>query len=169
MTETQTLESTAVLQFVSPDVYHLSGGGISISYQPFFAGDQPSLTYQDQYRTETFRGDAIRSVEVPDFGTVISVTLTRTVDVGSTTLSVVLPDVALPTNIGASAPLSTVCITTLHRMQDAPGLVLGQREVYTVTPVAGLAALVRAPLERHRRHHHSWAHQQKPESGGQRA
>jgi hypothetical protein len=133
-------------QLALPDLYELHGGGISVTYHPLFVGGVPALTYQDAHRTLHFRGDQIRKVEVPDLGTVISVTLVMTVDTGSTTFSLLLPRVSLPGQTGASTHISTEGITTVHRLSPVPAMNIGQRDVYTCTPLHGTASLVIIPL-----------------------
>jgi hypothetical protein len=134
------------VQLGTPDQYELHGGGISVTYHPVFVGGVPALTYQDPHRTLHFRGDQIRRVDVPDIGTVVSVTLVMTVDTGSTTFSVVLPPVSLPNHTGASTPISTEGITTVHRRSPVPAFNVGQRDVYTFTPLHGTASIVIIPL-----------------------
>jgi hypothetical protein len=133
-------------QLVNPDLYELHGGGISVTYHPLFVGGVPALTYQDAHRTLHFRGDQVRRVDVPDLGTVVSVTLVMTVDTGSTTFSVLLPRVSLPGHTGASTHISTEGITTVHRFSPVPAMNIGQRDVYTFTPMHGTASLVIIPL-----------------------
>jgi len=133
-------------QLALPDLYELHGGGISVTYHPLFVGGVPALTYQDAHRTLHFRGDQIRKVEVPDLGTVISVTLVMTVDTGSTTFSLLLPRVSLPGHTGASTHISTEGITTMHRLSPVPAMNIGQRDVYTCTRLHGTASLVIIPL-----------------------
>ena len=133
-------------QLVTPNLYQVHGGGVSVTYHPVFVGGVPALTYQDSHRTLQFRGDQIRRVEVPDLGTAVSVTLVMTVDTGSTTFSLLVPALGLPDHVGASAPIATEGITTVHRRSPVPALNLGQREVYTITPLHGTASLVIVPL-----------------------
>jgi hypothetical protein len=83
---------------------------------------------------------------VPDLGTVVSVTLVLTVDSGSITFSVLIPDVNLPDQRGASAPIQTEGITTTHRFSIVPIFNQGQRELYSVTPLSGSALAVIIPL-----------------------
>ena len=73
----------------APNQYHLQGGGISISYFP--SGEGPIrlnqgplvLSYQDAHQSRAFFADEVRTVEVADLGTVVSVTLVLTVDISS--------------------------------------------------------------------------------------
>ena len=131
--------------FVAPNVYQLAGGGIHVSFRTegFRA---PFFTYQDTHRTLTFTGDQVRIVEVPDLGTVVSVTLLLTPDAGSTTFSVLLPKVNLPTRLGASEPVRTKGITTVHRFSIAPQFDVGQRETYTSVRLKGTASHSIVPL-----------------------
>jgi len=105
-------------------------------------GGLTHFTYHDPRQTQNFIGNQIRTVEVPDLGTVVSVTLSITVDSGSTTFSVLLPQVNLPNQPGASVFIRTTGITTLHRLSIVPGLNFGQQEIYTVTRLTGTASLV---------------------------
>jgi hypothetical protein len=132
--------------FTSPDHYQLSGGGISITYLPVGVGGLAHLQYQDGQRTLNFTGDQIRKVEVADLGIVVSVTLALTVDSGSTTFSVLIPKVTLVAGPGASAPICTLGITTVHRLSLVPQLNLGQDELYTVTHLTGTASDIIIPL-----------------------
>jgi hypothetical protein len=119
------------------NTFSLSGGGIHIDYSSTSINGQPRLTYHDHLRNLSFAGADIRSVEVPDIGTIVSVTLTITVDVGSTTFSVFIPSVLVAAPNG-STPVTTEGITTIHRMPFGPPMP-GQREVYNVVRLAGVA------------------------------
>lgn len=128
----------------SPNQYHLAGDGLTVSYfpegfGPVGPGGPARLFYQDT----VFNGDQIRSVDAGDLGTIVSVTLKQTVDVGATTFSLVLPLVLLPDGLHSSAPIETDGITTFHR-SFITGIGHAQRETYCVTPLRGTAA--RGPL-----------------------
>ena len=131
--------------FVKPNLYQFAGGGIHVSYRTegFRA---PFFIYQDAHRMLTFSGDQVRQVEVPDLGTVVSVTLLLTVDSGSTTFSVLLPQVNLPNHLGASEPVHTEGVTTVHRFSIPPQFNLGQRELYTFVGLSGTASHAIVPL-----------------------
>jgi hypothetical protein len=132
--------------FTWPNHYQLSGGGISVTYLPTGAGGVAHLQYQDSQRTLTFSGDQIRVVEVPDIGSIVSVTLTITVDTGSTTFSVLIPKVTLPTMIGSSVHICTQAITTVHRFSLVPLFNAGQDEIYTITELRGTESTLTIPL-----------------------
>jgi hypothetical protein len=133
----------------TPNQFHLHGGGIAVSYFPEGSGPITTsgpirLIYQDAQRTLSFAGGDVRTVEVPDLGTVVSVTLVRTVDLGTTTFSLVVPQVLVPPH-AAPVPVHTEGVTTVHRTFLAgPGL--AQRETYTVTPLDGTASRGILPL-----------------------
>jgi hypothetical protein len=137
-------QAAQAAQLVAPNLYSLAGGGLHVSYTISGIAGAPHLTYQDATRTLSFSGTQIRTVDVPDLGTVVSVTLVLTVDTGSTTFSVLLPAVQLASGVGpvSSVPVSTDGITTFHRFSVIPVLNHGQREFYTVTPLTGTASRV---------------------------
>ena len=134
----------------SPNQYHLQGGGISVAYYPdgfgpILQGCGPlHLVYQDAFRSLAFYGYEVRTVQVPDLGTVVSVTIAETVDTGYTSFSLLVPDVDLPTD-QSSVFINTEGITTVHRIFVA---LIGhpQSETYTVTPLNGTAAACPLPL-----------------------
>jgi hypothetical protein len=118
--------------------FSLSGHGIHVDFSTTSFTGKPQLNYHDSVRTISFQGDEIRISEDPDLGSVVSVTLNITVDVGSTSFSVLIPHVSV-SGIGGSAPVSTYGITTTHKTPFAPQLVRGQREIYHVTHLTGSA------------------------------
>jgi hypothetical protein len=135
-----------------PNQYHLSGEGITVTYYPNGFGPIPTgpegpvcLFYQDASRKISFRRGEIREVPVPDIGTVLSVTIDKSTDLGDTTFSVVLSDVALPEQLGASAAIEVVGITTVHRSFLAD-IGQGQRETYSLTELAGEATVGVLPM-----------------------
>jgi hypothetical protein len=131
--------STAT-QTVTPNLFHLSGHHIHVTYTTTGIAGQPSMTYQDQHQSKSFHGDEIRTVE-SDLGTTVSVTLRVMPDVGSTTLTVLIPRMQIAR--GAIAPVDTYCITTMHSMPFVvPGTVQGQLDTYTVTKLRGTAQAV---------------------------
>jgi hypothetical protein len=124
-------------RFVQPTVWSLSGGGIHVRY--YTAG--PHLIYLGPQGFRNFTGNEIRVVEVPDLGTLVSVTIVMTVDTGSTSFTVLLPRVNLPAPpaLPAFVPVATDAITTVHHLSLLPSFQHGQQEFYTVTPLQGEA------------------------------
>ena len=124
---------------VAPNLYQLSGHHLHVTYSPSGIAGKPTLTYQDSHQSKSFKGDEVRTVEC-DVGTLVSVTLRMTVDVGSTTLSMVIPRMRIsPVSVAA---VHTECITTVHHTPFAPQTVQGQTETYTVTSLNGTAQAV---------------------------
>jgi hypothetical protein len=123
--------------FKAPNLYQLSGDGITITYATTSFTGQPSFTYHDAAQNLTFTGAQIQSVDT-EAGTVVSVVIRMTVDTGSTTFSVLIPRV----NLGEaeSANITTHGITALHRFSILPQT--GQLDIYTSHQLAGTASLV---------------------------
>jgi hypothetical protein len=126
----------------TPNQFHLTGGGLTISYFPQGAGPaspqgRTTLTYQDAHQSKSFPSSEVRTVPVADLGTIVSVTLINTVDTGYTSFSLLVPQVNLPP--GGSAAVKTEGITTVHRAFVA---LIGhaQAETYTVKALSGTAA-----------------------------
>jgi hypothetical protein len=125
--------------FVAPNLWSLSGGGIHVRYWTFTLGpirqgdEPPHFTYHDSYRTLSFHGNEIRSVNVPDLGTLVTVTLILTVDTGSTTFTALLPRVNIVSDgPSTSVPVSTEGVRTVHAGPLGPAFAHGQEEFYTL-------------------------------------
>ena len=127
-------------EFVQPTIWNLanSATGLQVSYS--VAG--PQLHYHQGSVIKDFTGNDIRVAEVPDLGTLVSVTIHMTIDSGSTTFTLLLPIVNLPAPpvLPAAVPVTTDGITTLHRFSTVLALQHGQQEFYTVTPLQGTAS-----------------------------
>ena len=95
-----------------------------------------NFDYHDASGIKAFSGPQIRVLQSPDLGTLVSVTLHMTIDSGSTTFTLLLPQVVLDPPSHAVEPVRTDGVTTLHRL--LPGL--GQKEFYTVTALTGSAS-----------------------------
>jgi len=142
--------ATSSAQLVSPNQYHLSGGGLTISYFPNGLGPigpagATHFVYQDAHRSLRFPGSEVRTDNVPDVGTLVSVTIQESIDVGSTSFTLIVPAVRLPQGFGASAHIVTDGITTTHRIL-AGAIGHAQTETYVVTPLAGMASAGPLPL-----------------------
>jgi hypothetical protein len=95
------------------------------------------LEYHDSNQPLTFSGDQIQTTESP-IGTLVTVTTRMTVDTGSTTFTLFIPQIKL---VGQSANINTFGVTTIHRFSVVvPNL--GQTDLYTVTELLGTAELV---------------------------
>jgi hypothetical protein len=135
-----------------PNQYHVHGGGISVSYYPEGSGPPVEgrgrliFVYQDAHRSESFfsAGHDVRTVNVDDLGMVVSVTTVENIDIGSTTFSLLIPDVELPGQ-HSSVSIRTKGVTTFHRAFVA---LIGhpQAETYSVTELDGTASFGLLPL-----------------------
>jgi hypothetical protein len=126
---------------VQPNMYQLSGDGIHVAFSRSSLDGQPLFSYQDHAIAKSFRGSDIE-IESCALGEIVSVTIVRTVDVGSTSFSLLIPFVNL---IGhaAGATIHTLGITALHRTSLAPPLDQGQRTTYpSVARLTGTAKQV---------------------------
>jgi hypothetical protein len=140
ITESRSTEQTRAAQFVSANMFNLAGGGLHVSYSTSGIDGKPHLTYQDGFRSLNFAGNEIRLVEC-DLGTVVSVSIVRTVDAGSTSFSVLIPRVNLPAPF-TSLSVSTEGVTTHHAFSIIPPFNHGQRDFYDVAPLHGTASNV---------------------------
>lgn len=123
-----------------PNLYQLSGKGLHISYSSTGIDGKAHMTYQDHRQTLNFTGDEIRTVET-DLGTIVSVSIRLTPDLGSTTFSVLLPRVNLGSHL--SLTIQTEGITTVHKFSIIPAFDQGQLDIYTVQGLHGTASHVK--------------------------
>ncbi len=138
-TKTQSAQQAQAV-FVAANMFTLSGGGLQVSYSTSGIDGKPHLSYQDAMRALSFTGDEIRRVEC-DLGTLVSVTIVRTIDAGSTSFSVMIPRVNLPAPF-SNVPVQTDGVTTHHAFSIIPAFNQGQRDFYHVTALQGTAANV---------------------------
>ena len=131
---------TAAVKFTAPNLFHLQGGGIHVTYSTSSFGGKPSFSYQDANGSHNFSGDQINVVQT-NIGSLVTVVIRLTVDSGSTSFSVLIPIVNL-TGPGQSALLHTEGITTIHRFSIIPAFLHGQIELYQATPLSGTASQV---------------------------
>jgi hypothetical protein len=128
---------------MEPNKYVLTGKGLTITYLVSWLLGLPELTYADGQQTLSFRGDEIRVVDT-EIGKLVSVTIQKTVDAGSTSFSVLLPVINLA-NGATKQSFDTVGVRTVHKtalVQPATGV----REIYRIFPLEGEASIVKVPL-----------------------
>jgi hypothetical protein len=121
-----------------PNLYHLSGDGIHVTYATETFIGKPQLTYQDAHGTKHFIGDQIK-VEPSRAGTLVTVVLQMTPDAGSTTFTLLIPRVTL--GVTDSASVQTIGIVTVHKFWLG-GIPIGQDDLYTVHKLEGTASHV---------------------------
>jgi hypothetical protein len=122
-----------------PTLYQLSGDRIQITYSTSSFAGPPLFHYHDATQTREFKGKEIRTVDT-ELGTLVTVTLNLTPDLGSTSFTLLIPHVGL--GLSDSAHIVTDGITTLHRTSIIGPALQGQTDFYTVHRLQGTAAFV---------------------------
>ena len=120
-----------------PTMYELHGEGIHVTYSTTSFSGKPLLTYHDAFQLKNFSGDQINALQT-EIGTLVTVVLHLTVDSGSTTFSLLIPNVILPPSNVAS--ISAEGITTMQKFSIPPPV--GQTQFYTVHKLHGTASFV---------------------------
>ncbi len=123
----------------APNLFELRSKQLHITYSTSGIDGKAHFTYQDAHQTLSFRGDEIRAVET-EIGTLVSVFITRTIDRGSTTFSILIPTINLESML--SAPVATRGITTIHKFSNIPAFNGGQTEIYSTVILNGTARTV---------------------------
>lgn len=118
------------------NVFTLGSPHIHVSYSTGALGSKLGLTYQDAQQTLQFNEQQIRRVST-DLGEEVTVTIHLTVDVGSTTFTLIVPNVALELN--QHVHIETIGITALHRFPLIP-ILHGQLDSYSVIKLRGTAS-----------------------------
>ncbi len=124
----------------TPNIYQLRGGQIIVNYSTGDLGSLKSLEYQDALQTLKFKGDELRIVE-SEIGTLVTVTIRQTIDTGSTSFTLLLPIVNL-SGVNTPTNITTFGITTLHPLSPILQFNQGQRELYSVTQLIGIAQAI---------------------------
>jgi hypothetical protein len=118
------------------NVFNFNSPQIHITYATGALGSKAGLTYQDAHQTLQFNDQEIRKVST-DLGEEVTVTILMTVDVGSTTFTLIIPKVALELN--QHVHIETIGITALHRFPLVP-IKHGQLDSYSVVKLQGTAS-----------------------------
>lgn len=135
---TATLYETTSIN-ASPNLYVLKSGNLQINYSSSGIDGKPHFSYKKGKTTLNFSGDEIRTVET-DLGTVVSVTTIMTIDNGSTSFSVLIPNIYLDgSSIGSTTKIKTQAIETKHKSNISNK---GQLDSYSVFNLTGKVSLV---------------------------
>lgn len=122
-----------------PNLFQLHGNHLQVTYSTSGIDGKPHFTYHDPHQTHSFSGAEIRTL-ASEIGTLVTVTIRKTVDAGSTSFTLVVPNVNLDATNKAS--IKTFGVTTLHKLSIVPAFNLGQTETYAVTELSGSASFV---------------------------
>jgi hypothetical protein len=124
---------------ITPDLYDLKGQGVTINYSTSSISGKPQLTLKKGRQSQIFSGDEIGVLETA-IGTLITVTIAKTVDRGFTTFSFLLPAIELAST-AAKQTFKTIGVTTVHKTSIA-GPVTGVQETYRTIALSGTAKVV---------------------------
>ncbi len=139
-TSAVTLTNISVPATPLANLYELHAKGLHITYSTSGLDGKPHLSYQNRKKTLNFTGDEIRTVGT-EIGTLVSVSIVKTVDTGSTSFSLLLPAVNLD-EITLQAPIKIQGIVTEHKFSMIPTFNKGQRDNYKFVPLDGKAKFV---------------------------
>jgi hypothetical protein len=109
-----------------PNVFELRSGTLSVSYTRRGADGLPHVDYADGSGEQHFAGAEVRTAG-SELGDLVSVTIRRTIDSGSTALTLVVPVVNLESP-GESLPVNVLSVTTVHRFSPVPRFNRGQMQ-----------------------------------------
>jgi hypothetical protein len=118
------------------NIFNFNSPHINVSYATGALGSKAGLTYQDAHQTLQFNDQEIRKVST-DLGEEVTVTIRLTVDVGSTTFTLIIPNIAL--ELKQHIHVQTIGITAIHRLPFAP-IIHGQLDSYSVVRLQGTAS-----------------------------
>jgi hypothetical protein len=125
---------------IEPNLYELSGDGITVTYESQPVVGPPRFNYEDKKHGHLSTGKDIHTVDT-EIGTLVSAIIYDfRPGSGSISFSVLLPKIRLGKS--TSEPITTIGITTAPKVREpAPH---GQNELYTVHPMRGKASFVRS-------------------------
>jgi hypothetical protein len=117
----------------------LHGRHLQVTYSTSGIDGKPHFSYHDAHQTLSFSGPEIRTL-ASEIGTLVTVTIRKTIDAGFTSFTLMVPNVNLDATNKAS--IRTFGVTTLHRFSIVPAFNLGQTETYAVIELSGSASFV---------------------------
>jgi hypothetical protein len=121
------------------NLFELSGDGVQITYSTTSFDGKPHFDYQSPYGPQeslAFTGSEIRTQQ-SELGTLVSVSLLRTIDAGNTVLTLLLPFVRL-TGQNAQSFETLAIITKTYGILPHQGA----QPTYQVVSLSGSAKMV---------------------------
>jgi hypothetical protein len=121
------------------NLFELSGDGVQITYSTTSFDGKPHFDYQGPYGPQeslSFTGSEIRTQQ-SELGTLVSVSLLRTIDAGNTVLTLLLPFVRL-TGQNAQSFETLAIITKTYGILPHQG----DQPTYQVVSLSGSASMV---------------------------
>lgn len=123
----------------TPNLYQLSSRAIHVTYATSGIDGKPHFQYQDPHQSLSFSGGDIRVADT-DLGSLVSVSIRRTIDAGGTSFSVMIPRVVLVDE--KPVAVDTRGVTVVHRFSIVPAFNRGQLDAYSVVKLKGTASFV---------------------------
>ena len=128
-------------QINKPNKFDLHGIGYicmdtHITYTTTSISGKPTFNYTDLKGTHNFTGNEIRTLKT-EIGTMVTVTLVRTIDFGNTVLTLLVPD--FKPEVSAQE-FNTIAIRTTERIPFLP--IKGALDSYEVIRLQGTAESV---------------------------
>lgn len=131
------LVTTSVAFAQPPTHYELHGDNLKISYSTTSFSGKPLLSYNDGNKIKNFSGEEIRTIGT-EVGTLVTVTIRKTSNSGSTTFTVLIPKINIDSK---DIYFQTEGITTRHKLSINPSLSFGQIDSNKFTSMKGIASL----------------------------
>lgn len=138
-TATDSVVPISIATNQQPDLYDFTGTNLKISYSTTGIDGKAHFSYKNGKTVLSFSGNEIRTVET-EIGTLVSVTVSMTVDTGSTSFSVLIPKVNLDSKLKSTVKAQG--FLTQHKFSMIPSFSTGQRDIYKVYPLTGTAKFV---------------------------
>jgi hypothetical protein len=130
--------AASVGPLTAPDTFDVSGDGLHVTYETTGPDGQPHLRYESADKTMDFSGREIRTEASGDLGTLVSVSIWRTIDSGSASFTLILPRVVLGPR-DEEVHIEVVGITTAHRFSVVRMLNRGQLDASSQVALSGTA------------------------------
>jgi hypothetical protein len=128
---------------VSANRYDLNGRNVNVIYGEAGVDGKPYFNYSNAEMSLTFKGVEIR-VQNTDLGKIVSVSIRRTIDTGSTSFTILVPKVLMSKG-AATTPIKTFGITTVHKFSILQMLMRGQDDLYATVALSGTASIETQP------------------------
>jgi hypothetical protein len=131
-------QTNAAMGGSPPNLFEFTDGDVHISYSTSSISGQPLFNYTNGQQQQNFSADEIRTQE-GEPGTLVTVSVKKTIDMGYTSLTLVLPKVNLGTSL--SQAINALAIEVEHISGPLPAT--GELDKYqNVYHLHGKASLV---------------------------
>ena len=124
-----------------PNLFELSGGGVTITWTPAGFTGKPQLTFDDGEQQQTFGPDAVVVTRKGPLGRLVTAEVSAVPDEGTTSLVLVVPEVNLGDKTEQRVRTLAV-LTTVQTSIGGPALVTGQLQTYKSIRLRGVARQV---------------------------